>query len=175
MSLDEPGKRNSHVRKLTFSSMTTLINAKDSLIPMGTFELVMGPRTIATHANGATNARFHASSQYTRIHVISKLYSANRIHHCSVASLSTDECVPADELADAHVLALGEFFSTNSCPLMLLDYDFSNCAANCINRSLNIDNLMQWQFKPSTHPSLRKRMLINKLSSGGVLWRDGGC
>ena len=56
--VDEPWKRNSHVRKLTFSSMPKLINAERSMIPMCTFELAMGPRTIATHAEGTANARF---------------------------------------------------------------------------------------------------------------------
>ena len=59
-AVDKPTKRNSHVRKLTFSSMTTLINAKHSMIPMCIFELVMGPRTVASNAEGVTNTRFHA-------------------------------------------------------------------------------------------------------------------
>ena len=149
-----PGHRISHVRKLTFSSMTRLFNAK--LIPMSTFELVMWPRTTATYTNGTTSARFHASSQCTR--TLSKLYSANRMHHCSVSTLSADESAPADELSDTHCVALAEFFSTNSCPLTLLDYDFSTKEAHCTSRSLNVDKLMQWQLNPLMQHNLRKRM-----------------
>ena len=43
-TIDKPTKRSGHasVRQLTFSSMTKLISAKRSMIPMGTFELAMG-------------------------------------------------------------------------------------------------------------------------------------
>ena len=124
---DKPGKRSGHHCAQTNFFVTKLINAKRSMIPMCIYELATGLRTIATHAVGATIARFSASLQYTRI--LSKLYSANRMHHCSVAPRSNDKSVPANELADTHLMTLGEFFSTNSCPLTLLNYNFSNCAA----------------------------------------------
>ena len=146
LTIDKPSMRSGHVRQLTFSSMTKLINAKRSMIPMGTFELLIPPRTIASEANRAKNPRCHASSQYTRL--LSKVYSANGTYHCSVQILAKDKTVPAEELIAAHLMAMGEFFSHNRCPLTVLDCDFSCCAAMCNKRSLNVGTLIRWHFEP---------------------------
>ena len=144
-AVDKPHKRAVHICLLPFSSMTKLVSAKQSLVPLCKFEFIMGPRTICTiftEACGGTNARFHNSAQYTR--VISKLYSANAMHHCSVAPLAKDSSVPADELHDAHLMALNEFFSCNSCPFAVLELETSTCSAKCYKRQAVADTLIQW-------------------------------
>ena len=76
--------------------------------------------------------------------------------------LAKDKTVPADELTDAHLMALGEFFSYKLCPLTILYYDFSCCAAMCSKRSLNVDTrtLIRWHFDPQSHTELRMRMFM---------------
>ena len=63
LAVDKPSKRVAHVHKLTFMSMTKVVNAKHSAIPMCTYELVMGPRTIAAKADGGDDSRFHIAAQ----------------------------------------------------------------------------------------------------------------
>ena len=156
---DKPHKRVAHICqlpfKLPFSSMSKLVSAKHSLLPLCKYEFIMGPRTICTEACGRSNARFNKSAQYTRI--ISKLYSANAMSHCSVAPLAKDSSVPSDELQDAHLMSLSEFFSCNACPFALLDFETAACATICYKRQAVADTLIKWHFSPSSHEYLRRR------------------
>ena len=83
---DKPHEQVEHIHQLTFSSMVSLVGAKYSLLPLCTYEFIMGPRTICTEACGQSESRFNKAAQYTQI--ISKLLVYGAMIHCSLAPLS---------------------------------------------------------------------------------------